>query len=328
MGSHSGMAIIVVIALLLVVSLIAVGLMSQTVTNTKFFEAMATSYVGIGEAQKDVVKHAPITGLAIATGKRPSDGTLASVLYAAPQPLVGTSTGTLTGNVWRPGLCGTFYRNYNGSGTITSDGAVLNDSYLNPAKKGVAESAFLFNDNAGPNGQNVLPSWNNYAYHVEFNADAAAALGVYFNAGPTSGEQRTDQAITGYLFRISPKDQTFSIAEVHNGTSNPGISLQSKGFQDASLQQAFDSWTNSTQAGTGGLYDQWHSIDVHVQTQGEKTPVTITVNVDGVQVFNYTDTKGSLFPPYFAGLSNWSGDGWGAPASVNFRNISVTNTSF
>lgn len=328
MGSRSGMAIIVVIALLLVISLMMVGLMSQTVTNTKFFEAMATSYIGLGEAQKDVVRQAPITALAIATGKRPSDGTVAAVLYATPPPATGLSTGTLTGNVWRPGLCGTFYRNYNGNGTISSDGAVLNDSYLNPAKKGIDESAFLFNDNAGPNGQNVLPSWNNYAYHVEFNADAAAALGVYFNAGPTSGEQSTDQAITGYLFRISPQDQTFSIAEVHNGTSNPGISLQSKGFQDASLQNAFSSWTSSTQEGTGGLYDQWHSIDVQVQTQGERSAVTISVSVDGVQVFNYTDSKGSLFPPYFVGLSNWSGNGWGAPAAVNFRNISVTNTSF
>ncbi len=328
MNSHSGMAIIVVIALLLVVSLIAVGLMSQTVSNTKFFEAMATSYIGLGEAQKDVVRLAPITALAIATGKRPSDGTVAAVLCAVPQPLMGTSTGTLTGNVWRPGLCGTFYRNYNANGTITSDGAVVSDLYLNPAKKGLAESAFLFKDNAGPNGQNVLPSWTNYSYHVEFNADAAAALGVYFNAGPTGGEHSADQAITGYLFRISPQDQTFSIAEVHNGTPNPGTSLQSKGFQDASLEHAFDSWTNSTAAGAGGLYDQWHSIDVQVQTQGEKTPVTVTVTVDGVQVFNYTDTKGSLFRPYFVGLSNWSGEGWGSPAMVNFRNISVTNTTF
>ncbi len=326
MRNDSGMAMIIVIALLVVVSLIAVGLMSQTVMNTKFFEAMATSYVGIGEAQKNIPPQVPITSLGIAVGKRPSDAAIAAVLYVTPQPQTGSSTGTLTGDVWRPGLCDTFYRNYNGNGTVTSDGASLNDSYLNPAKKGIDESAFLFKDNAGPNGQNVLPSWNNYAYHVEFNADASAAIGVYFNAGPTSGEQNTTGSITGYLFRISPLDKTFSIAEVHNGNANPGISFQSKGFQDASLQGAFDSWMNSTSSGSSGLYDQWHSIDVQVQSQGNRAPVTITINVDGVQVFNYTDTKGSLFPSAFVGLSNWSGDGWGTPASVNFRNISVTKT--
>jgi len=326
MRNDSGMAVIVVIALLLVVSLIAVGLMSQTATNTKFFEAMATSYLGLGEAEKNVITQVPITSLGVAIGKRPSDGALAAVLYATPLPAIGSSTGTIIGDVWRPGLCGTFYRNYNANGSVTSDGAIINDSYRNPAKKGLDESAFLFKDNAGTNGQNVLTSWNNYIYHVEFNADASAAVGVYFNAGPTGREDKTDQAVTGYLFRISPQDKTFSIAEVHNGNPNPGISFQNKGFQDASLQNAFDSWVNSTASGVGGVYDQWHSIDVQVQTQGEKTPVTVTVSVDGVQVFNYTDSKGSLFAPAFVGLSNWSGEGWGTPASVNFRNISVTKT--
>lgn len=327
MRGNSGMAMIVVIALLLVVSLIAVGLMSHTVMNTKFFEAMATSYVGLGEAQKNILIKAPFTSLGVVEGKRPSDAALAAVLYATLPPAIGSSNGILNGNVWRPGLCGTFYRNYNGNGSITSDGAILNDSYLNPAKKGIDESAFLFKDNAGPNGENVLHTWNNYTYHVEFNADASAAIGVYFNAGPTGLGHKTNQAITGYLFQISPKDKTFSIVEVHNGIPNPGVSAQSKGFQDASLQSAFASWMNSTSSGVGGLYDQWHSIDVQVQTKGEKTPITISVNVDGVKVFNYTDSKGSLFSPDFVGLSNWSGDGWGTPASVNFRNISVSKAS-
>lgn len=328
MRNESGMALIVVMGLLAAVGLIGIGMIAQTVTNTKFYESMGVSYIGLIEAQKNLASKAPVMSLVLAEGKIPGNGILASLIYAVPPPPPGgSSNGYLVGNLWRPGMCGEFYKNFTGNGVVSSDGFVITDLYDNPDKK-LAESGFLFKDGAGENGADVLSTWNNYKIHLDLNADASPSFGIYFNASSTSGD--ADKAITGYLFLISPKNNEFAISEVKSGNPNPGISLQTKSFGDSSIQDAsgnnpFVSWIDSPSTGVGGPYDQWHSVDITVNGQGEKTPTTIVVSINGVQVFNYTDTKGSVFGPGTIGLSSLSGAGW--PASVTFKNIMVLNTS-
>ena len=336
MRNESGIALILVMGLLLAMSLIGVGLISQTITNSKFSEAIGNSYIGLALAQKNLaditVTNGPITTLTAGIGKKP-DGTIAAILYAVPAPAIGgSSNGTVKEGVWKPGFCGKFYQNEKNIEWLTTADGTITDSFYSKGKKGLDESAFLFKDNAGPNGADVLDSWTNYSLHLEFNAGLSPDFGVYYNAGPVNDTE--DKSITGYLFRISPINDTFSINEVHNGNLNPGSSFQTKSFSDSSLRDAtgtnpFENWSSGTSAGTGTPFDTWHSIDVMVTGQPGETHV-ITAKVDGVTIFSYPGITNPHFQPNLIGLSNWSGEGWGtstAPASVTWRNISVTNAT-
>lgn len=332
MQRESGIALPLVMGLLVAVSLIGIGLLSLTVTSTKFFEAASMSYIGLQAAQQDLDNKVAITDLATAVGSDRAG--LITVLHAVPVPAIGgTSHGTVTGNVWRPGLCGIFYQNPKNIEWLTTGDGTVTDTFYSKGKKGLDESAFLFKDQAGSNGTDVLDTWMNYTLHVEFNAGLSPDFGVYYNAGSTN-DTEGKPAITGYLFRISPINDTFSITEVHNGNPNPGSSFQSKSFTDSSLQDAngnnpFSSWTSGTSTGLGSPYDAWHSIDVVVTSQADGTHV-IAARVDGVTIFSYPGITNPHFQPNLVGLSNWSGEGWGtssAPATVTWRNIMVTNTA-
>ena len=323
MRSESGIALILVMGLLLAMSLIGVGLISQTITNTKFSEAIGNSYIGLSSAQKNLaditVTNGPITTLAAGIGTNP-DGTIAAILYAVPAPATGISHGTVKNGVWKPGFCGSFYQNAKNIQLLTTAGGTYTVSFSSIGRRGLDESAFLFKDRAGPNGADVLDSWTSYTLHVEFNAGLSPDFGVYYNAGPVN--EQLGMAITGYLFRISPINDTFSINEVHNGNLNPGSSFQTKSFSDTPLS----GWSSGTSSGTGAPFDTWHSIDVSVT--GQSSNHVITAKVDGVTIFSYPGITNPHFQPNLIGLSNWSGEGWGtttAPASVTWRNISVTN---
>lgn len=322
MRDQSGMALIVVMGLLVVVSLIGVGLISQTIENSKFFEALGTSYIGLQSAQKDLTTQDATNSLARGIGRRPSDAALTTVLYAR------------RGQVWKPDLSTTFSdisTGFNGipSWTVNQVNRTISSSFSPTGKKEdvMDESSFLFKDDA-----NVLPCWTSYDLHVEFIADISPGFGIYYNASVTG------KGITGYLFEISPintlvgKDSqynsTFSIREVHSGNPNPGASEQLQKF-DGSLA----SWTNASSNGTGDPFDSWHTVDISVRGesgpgQSEKlSSVRHIIRVDGTQAFDYLDTSGSIFEPGLIGLGNWSGNGWGSqatPSSVSFRNISVT----
>jgi len=367
MRDQSGMALIVVMGLLVVLSLIAVGLISQVTTGTKFAEALGTSYLGMAEAQRELAKQGTPASLIVVQGKRKSDSIAAKTLYAAPvPPIAGTSNGTLNGNVWRPGSCGTFYQNYSPDQTgknkkdvvaslSVSEGTYTSSMYLTKDDGRLYESSLLFVDKAGENGVNVLPGWTSYKVHLEFNAASGPAFGVYVNSYPNSGH--ADHAISGYLFEISlintltkgdaMQNSTFSISEVVNGNQQfVADKYASVNFSNVRAEDGtypFTSWTQARSTGDGTPYDQWHSIDLVVQGVPRGTidmdkpwttkmdSVTITALVDGVQVLTYTDSKGDVFGPGLVGLSNWSGSGWGSssstPSSVSFRDVSVTNTT-
>jgi Tfp pilus assembly protein PilX len=354
MRNQSGMALIVVMGLLVVVSLIAVGLISQVTTGTKFAEALGTSYLGIAAAQRELAKQGTPTSLTVVQGTRKSDGVAAKTIYAAPAPQVALSHGTLTGNVWRPGNCGTFYQNYSPDQTgqnkkdmvaslSASEGTITSSVYLKSDDGKLHESSLLFIDKAGENGANVLPGWTSYTVHTEFNAATGPAFGVYLNSYPNNG--KIDHTISGYLFEISlintltkgdaAQNSTFSISQVENGNQQlTADKYASVRFDDSSLRGAdgnnpFASWTQARSTGGVTPYDQWHSIDLVVQgvADGNKAidmdnpqntkmdSVTITAYVDGVQVLTYTDSKGK-FGPGLVGLSNWSGAGWGTTSSM------------
>lgn len=333
MRNESGIALPLVMGLLVAVSLIGIGLLSQTVTSTKFFEAASISYIGLQKAQQKLNENVAITDLATAVGEDQAGAI--TVLYAVPVPAIGgTAHGTVVGNVWRPGLCGVFYQNTKSVDWTTDPAAgTLTDSFYSTGRKGLDESAFLFKDQAGPNDTDVLDTWTNYTLHVEFNAGLSPDFGVYYNSGATNDTQGKP-AITGYLFRVSPIYDTFSITKVDNGNLNPGSSYQSRSFSDSSLVDAngnnpFTDWASGTAAGTGSPYDAWHSIDVVVTSQADSTHV-ITAKVDGVTIFSFPEIKNPHFQPNLIGLSNWSGEGWGtasAPSTVTWRNIMVTNTA-
>jgi hypothetical protein len=324
MRNESGIALITVMGLLVVMSLIGVGLISQTVLNTKLYEALGTSYQGVPAAQQDFVTKANVgTGnLVVGLGKRPSDSTLVTVIY-----------GRKAGQVWKPDLINRpvgdpFYQNWNENGTppYSSDGSTVTVSYNNTGKKAgstLDESSFLLKDDTS-----ALQCWTSYSLHVNFIAGPSPSFGVYFNSD--TGNKKD---ITGYLFQISPIDNTFSIAEVHNGKPNPGSSYQSIMFNDSSIKDAngnnpFVNWMNSTSVDTSQPFDpKGHSIDISVQSQGKNSEMTVVVNVDGVQIMTYTDKSlNPNFVPSLIGLSNWSGKGWGT-STVTFSNISVTNAT-
>lgn len=319
MRNESGVALITVMGLLVVMSLIGVGLISQTVINTKLYEALGTSYQGVPAAQQDFVTKANVgTGnLVVGLGKRPSDSTLVTVIY-----------GRKAGENWQPDLSNpNFYQYWNGNGTVTIGGSTVTVSNSYTGKKGMDESSFLLKDDTG-----ALQCWTSYSLHVEFTALSSPSFGVYFNSDTVNKKD-----ITGYLFQISPIDNTFSIAEVHNGKVNHGSSYQSIMFNDSSIKDAngnnpFVNWMNSTSVDTSPPFDpKGHSMDISVQSQGKNSEMTVVANVDGVQVMTYKDKSlNPNFVPSLIGLSNWSGKGWGtatAPASVSFKNISVTNAT-
>ena len=294
MRNESGIALITVMGLLVVMSLIGVGLISQTVINTKLYEAMGTSYQGVPAAQQDFVTKANVgTGnLVVGLGKRPSDSTLVTVIY-----------GRKAGEVWQPDLSNPdFYQYWNGNGTVTTGGSTVTVSNSYTGKKGLDESSFLLKDDTG-----ALQCWTSYSLHVEFTALSSPSFGVYFNSNTVNKKD-----ITGYLFQISPIDNTFSIAEVHNGKGNI---VKSVSFDSIPAFAPFDNPNPP------------HSIDISVQSQGKNSEMTVVVNVDGVQIMTYTDKSlNPNFVPSLIGLSNWSGKGWGT-STVNFSNISVTNAT-
>ena len=167
MRNESGVALVMVMGLLVVLSLIGVGLISQTVINTKFYEALGTSYQGVPAAQSDFVTKANVgTGnLVVGLGKRPSDGTLVTVLY-----------GRKAGEVWQPDLSNpNFYQYWNGNWTVTTNGSTVTNSSSYTGKS-LQESSFLFKDDTG-----VLQCWTSYSLHVEFTALSSPSFGVYFN---------------------------------------------------------------------------------------------------------------------------------------------------
>jgi hypothetical protein len=314
MRNESGIALITVMGLLVVMSLIGVGLISQTVLNTKLYEALGTSYQGVPAAQQDFVTKANvgIGNLVVGLGKRPSDGTLVTVLY-----------GRKAGELWEPDLSNpNFYQYWNGNGIVTTNGSTVTNSYSYTGQS-LRQSSFLLKDDTG-----ALQCWTSYSLHVNFIAGPSPSFGVYFNSDTGNKKE-----ITGYLFQISPIDNTFSIAEVHNGKPNPGSSYQSIMFNDSSIKDAngknpFVNWMNSTSVDTSQPFDpKGHSIDISVQSQGKNSEMTVVVNVDGVQIMTYTDKSlNPNFVPSLIGLSNWSGKGWGT-STVTFSNISVTNAT-
>jgi len=323
MRNNSGMVLILVMGLLLLLTLMGVGLMSQAIKGTKFYEAASISYTGLLQAQQNLDKMT-ITDLVAATGSD-ANGVI-TVLYAVPMPAIGGSEhGTLTGNVWRPGTCKEFYQNYRYKWTITSDGATVTDTY-NYTGKGLDESPFLFKDGAGTNDADVLSTWSSYIYHVDFNAALSPQFGVYFNAGAVNNDPFKD--ITGYIFLISPLDDTFSITQVHNGKLNPGHdkSTSFSSVQDPDGNSPFSGWTAGNSMGVGAPFDSWHGIDISVSSDG-----TVITSVDGVQIFSYPGASNPHMQPNLVGLTNFSGNNWGTttsdPSQVSFKNISVTNTS-
>jgi hypothetical protein len=311
-----------VMGLLVVMSLIGVGLISQTVINTKFYEALGTSYQGAPAAQSDFVTKANVGvgNLVVGLGKRPSDGKLVSVIY-----------GSKAEQVWKPVIINRpagddFYQNWNKSPpdsiiTPAPDGSTVTESYSYTGKsKDLQESSFLFKDDTG-----VLKCWTSYSLHVEFTALSSPSFGVYFNSDTVNKND-----ITGYLFRISPIDNTFSIAQVHNGTPNPGRSSDSVMFDNSSIKDdngnnPFVDWMGSTSADIVPPLDtKGHSIDISVQSQGMNSPMNLVVKVDGVKVMTYLDPSlNKQLVPSLIGLSNWSGQGWGN-STVTLKNISVT----
>jgi len=324
MRNESGIALITVMGLLVVMSLIGVGLISQTVLNTKLYEVLGTSYQGVPAAQQDFVTKANVgTGnLVVGLGKRPSDSTLVTVIY-----------GRKAGQVWKPDLINRpvgdpFYQNWNENGTppYSSDGSTVTVSYNNTGKKAgstLDESSFLLKDDTS-----ALQCWTSYSLHVNFIAGPSPSFGVYFNSD--TGNKKD---ITGYLFQISPIDNTFSVAQVEKGKVNHGSSYQSIMFNDSSIKDAngnnpFVNWMNSTSVDTSPPFDpKGHSIDISVQSQGKNSEMTVVANVDGVQVMTYKDKSlNPNFVPSLIGLSNWSGKGWGT-STVTFSNISVTNAT-
>jgi len=297
--NESGVALVMVMGLLVVLSLIGVGLISQTVINTKFYEALGTSYQGVPAAQSDFVTKANvgIGNLIVGLGKRPSDGTLVTVLY-----------GRKAGEIWEPDLTKPFQviaQNYNSvsqqAWTVDQTKREITSTFSNTSNNPKDEERyFLFKDDSG-----VLKCWTSYDLYLEFavpsppNSQSTSIVpmswGVYYNSKPLND-------ITGYIFQVSLKDDEFSVAKVANNTPTGA----------GRLLAPFTSISPHI----------WHSVEISVRSG---TSDLITARVDGVKVL-----EGPLGPPTrdpdLIGLSHRS-ERNEPTSSVTFRNISVTNAT-
>ena len=362
MRNESGMALVMVMGLLVVLSLIGVGLISQTIINTKFYEALGTSYKGVPIAQADFTTRAIATNgvgeLIVGLGTRPSDGKLATIIYGRK----GAQ------EVWRPDLSWPFIDiawNYNPesysawfTATVTQTQNQISKSYRviessftptdnNPKKN---ERYFLLDnhplkddyhsdpykaahpvDNRDGDDENLLKCWKSYDLYVEFKADSGSSWGVFYNADPVSHSGDVDKKITGYRFLISPKDGTFSALEVNNnnqvGGNNHGntINFTSSTIKNSVNINPFLNWTNGTSFGTAAPFDdKWHSIEISVRpdTTGQDN---ITARVDGIEVLSYLGVKNTHKAPNLIGLSVTGEKN--DPTSVTFGNISVTKVT-
>jgi hypothetical protein len=351
-----------VMGLLVVLSLIGVGLISQTVINTKFYEALGTSYKGAPVAQADFTTRAIATNgvgeLIVGLGKRTSDGKLATVTV-----IYGRKGAQ---EAWRPDLSWPFIDiawNYNPesystwfTATVTETQNQISKSYRviessftptanNPKQN---ERYFLFDNHplnnsyhspnyitAHPVGnqdgddENLLKCWKSYDLYVEFKAVSGSSFGVFYNADPVSNSGSVDKQITGYLFLISPKDGTFSVPVVVNNNQEPHppkIDFTNPKIKNSVNVNPFLNWTNGTSFGTAAPFDdKWHSIEISVRgnTTGKDN---ITARVDGVEVLSYLGIKHDhKINPNLIGLSVTGEKN--NPTSVTFRNISVTNAT-
>ena len=303
MRNESGVALVMVMGLLVVLSLIGVGLISQTVINTKFYEALGTSYQAVPAAQSDFVTKANvgIGNLIVGLGKRPSDGTLVTVLY-----------GRKVGEVWQPDLSKPFEdiaQNYNSvsqqAWTVDQTKREITSTFSNTSKKHQDEERyFLFKDDSG-----VLECWTSYDLYLEFavpsppNSQSTSIVpmswGVYYNSKPLND-------IMAYHFQVSLKDDEFSVAKVANNTPTKA------GLLKVPI--------------TGSISPHiWHSVEISVRSGTSSNSDLITARVDGVKVL-----EGPLGPPTLdpdlIGLSHRS-ERNEPTSSVTFRNISVTNAT-
>jgi hypothetical protein len=354
MRDESGIALPLVMGLLVVLSLIGAGLLSQTITSTKFYESAGISYVGLWNenltgALQDLDKPENVTNLLkgnLVTGigstldllKDPNRITLITVLYAIS-----------SGNVWTPDWNQTFNNmstKYNNMGVWSINkqqslqDSTITSTFFTTANQGnqgrgnlgnqgsLEETLFLFKDSS------QLACWNSYNLHVEFNAELSPKFGVYYNANEPGQGKGQGQNFFANLFLISLIEGTFSINTANPGTIPPGqsksVSFDEKDKNGDYILPSFKGWANASSLGTGVPFNAWHQIDISVQSQGQGSMMTTTVKVDNVVVLTDVDKVKPNLAPNMVGLSNWSNENWGRqddPPSVTFRNVSVMNTT-
>jgi hypothetical protein len=303
MRDESGIALPLVMGLLVVLSLIGAGLLSQTITSTKFYESAGISYVGLWNenltgALQDLDKDTNLQNLLkgnLVTGIGKDQNDIITIMYAIP-----------SGNVWTTDWNQTFSdmsTNYNNTGTWTINklqplqNSTIMSLYTSDSNK-LTESSFLFNDSSGQ-----LKCWTSYNLHVEFQSESGLQFGVYYNSDSTGGSN----VISGYVFLISPDDNAFLCSRVNSGNVNPGQPHLHKA--DFDTIPAFSGWKNN-------FPKDWHKIDVSVSSSD------ISIGIDGVSIFSFPfTTSNDKYQPSLVGLSNWSRDNWST--EVSFKNISV-----
>ena len=329
MRDESGIALPLVMGLLVVLSLIGAGLLSQTITSTKFYESAGISYMGLWNEKGTGALQDKVTGALQNLDKAENvtnllKGNLVTGIGKDQNDIITIMYAISSGNVWTPDWNQTFsamstrYNNAAGSVWTVNKLQPLQDSTITStffSTTNEKETRFLFNDS----GQSAC--WNSYNLHVEFNVELSPKFGIYYNANTTGND------FFANLFLISLIDEEFSINKKNPGISSiPGQSPNPISF----AQTPFQSWANASSLGTGKPFNAWHQIDISVQSQGKGSVMTTTVKVDNVVVLTVEDKVQNKFQPNMIGLSNWSANNWGTqnnPPSVTFRNVSVMSTT-